>query len=81
MVTRHERIAVHNGRIALAARTHPTAGAPSAISFLCECDDETCTEHVALRLEDYDGLRESDLHLVVPGHPFLSEELRRSGAL
>ena len=68
MPGRHERIGVHNGRIALAARTHPAVGASGPVAFLCECDDEACTEQVSLRLEQYDRLREDGGAVRAPGH-------------
>ena len=70
MGARHERIGVYNGRLALAARTHPSVGVPGPMAFLCECDDEGCTDQVALRLDEYDRMREDGRSVVAPGHPF-----------
>ncbi|HVW88313.1 MAG TPA: hypothetical protein VHC01_02505 [Gaiellaceae bacterium] len=68
MPPRHERIGVHNGRIALAARTHPPVGVPGPVAFLCECDDEGCAEQVTLRLDEFDRLREDGGAVVAPAH-------------
>lgn len=37
--------------------------------FICECSNEACTEHIALTLEQYDGVRADPTHFVlVKGH-------------
>ncbi len=37
--------------------------------FLCECENESCTELVQLELGEYEHVRENPRHfLVVPGH-------------
>lgn len=37
--------------------------------FICECGDPTCTEHIQLRLDAYDRVREDPAQFVVrPGH-------------
>lgn len=59
---------MHNGRIALAARTHPSVGVPGPVAFLCECDDEGCAEQVTLRLDEFDRLREDGGAVVTPAH-------------
>jgi hypothetical protein len=37
--------------------------------FICECSNEACTEHIALTLEQYEGVRADHTHFVlVKGH-------------
>lgn len=43
--------------------------------FLCECEDEACTELVLLTLGDYERIREDATRfVVVPGHPTHGDE-------
>jgi hypothetical protein len=37
--------------------------------WVCECSDETCTEHIAMTMEDYEAMREDPTHFAVaPNH-------------
>jgi hypothetical protein len=39
------------------------------LDFLCECADESCTEAVALRRDEYESVRgEPRQFVIVPGH-------------
>ncbi len=43
--------------------------------FVCECGDETCTERIRMRLDDYEKLRSDPTHFAVrPGHERLDLE-------
>jgi hypothetical protein len=44
--------------------------------FLCECDNESCTELLQLELGEYERVRENPRHFViVPGHDSESDRL------
>jgi hypothetical protein len=44
---------------------------PTFRSFVCECAAETCTEEVALTLEEYEAVRsQPNRFFVKPGHVF-----------
>ena len=48
--------------------------------FLCECEDETCTEIVRLDVSDYRRVRrEPFTFVVVPGHPTIGEPTDLAG--
>ena len=49
--------------------------------FICECLDETCSEHVSLTFEEYEHVRSgSNRFLVLPGHevPEVEETLEQT---
>jgi hypothetical protein len=49
--------------------------------FLCECEDEGCTNVLLLRREDYEGVRAHPARFVVaPGHQEEDDELIREEA-
>jgi hypothetical protein len=48
--------------------------------FLCECEDETCTQVVLLRRTEYEEVRAHPRRFVVsPGHQEEADELIRDG--
>ena len=75
MALRHIRIRVQNARISVSAALHHFGTSP--VPFLCECDDETCSELVALTLAEYEQHREGDGYLLAPGHTIRDEPQRR----
>src|SRR5262245_40635743 len=51
--------------------------------FVCECGADKCTEHLGLRLDEYDELKDADTPLLAPGHALAEarETQRRARAL
>ena len=44
---------------------------PDLLTFICECGDQTCDQHVHLSLSEYERVRlDSRRFAVVPGHTF-----------
>ena len=61
-----------NEQIRAARDALPLAGDP--VPFICECEDETCTEIIRVPLGEYEAVRASDdQFVIVPGHRHLGE--------
>lgn len=58
-------------------RIHELAGEPlGEYSFMCECDDETCTQVVRMTVEEYEALRQTTAAFaVLPGHRHPGDEV------
>ena len=65
----------------LAERRAELSAVEGRTPYLCECEDESCTEIVRLTAEDYEAVRADPTHFViVPDHPTHGAEIVRSGA-
>jgi hypothetical protein len=54
----------------IAERRLDLPAAEGATPFLCECEDESCTEIVRLDLDDYERVRADEAQFVIAvGHP------------
>jgi len=50
-------------------RIRDVTSPPADTEFLCECAEATCTEAVAMTLQEYEAVRGNPRHfLVLPGH-------------
>jgi hypothetical protein len=48
---------------------------PDVLTFICECGEQTCDQHVRLSLGEYEQVRLDSRHFaVVPGHTFPAVE-------
>jgi hypothetical protein len=48
---------------------------PDLLTFICECGDQTCDQHIHLSLSEYERVRLDSRHFaVVPGHTFPAVE-------
>lgn len=63
----HARRWASNERIAASARSHRFRE-HTAVPFICECSDETCSELLRLPLSDFTAARELGRYVVYPGH-------------
>jgi hypothetical protein len=53
-------------------------GPNQRIPFLCECADDGCLDTVGLELSEYAELhKNSDVFVIVPGHPRVGEAVLR----
>lgn len=53
---------------------------PELLSFICECGDRTCGQHIELRLSEFEEVRrDSRRFAVAPGHVFPESERVRGG--
>jgi len=57
-------------------RIRELGGSLGEYSFICECDDMTCTRVVRMTVEEYDALRQTTAAFaVVPGHEQPGDEV------
>jgi hypothetical protein len=85
-VTRSEEQAARNESVfreaneAIAARRAELESIEGSTPFLCECEDEACTELVRLTTEEYEAVRAVPNHfVVVRGHEAHDETVVREG--
>jgi hypothetical protein len=58
-----------NERVAEVAKQFEVVPTAESVKFTCECGNATCTEQVAMTLEEYEALRAAPTHFaVVDGH-------------
>ena len=58
-----------NERVAEVAEQFEVAPTAESIKFTCECGNATCTEQIAMTLQEYEALRTVPTHFaVVDGH-------------
>jgi hypothetical protein len=58
-----------NERVAEVADKFLAGESPATVNFSCECADRTCTEQIAMTVDEYEAVRaEATQFAVAPGH-------------